>query len=252
MVIFWAPAMWRVLAFYINIIYNYYKEGDLVEKGDKKEILTRELIKKELTEVFTYNLLFRILFLALVSFVTFCIVSLAGYHLLQKENYAPVGVTILSAFYVALAIFIAIMFVFAIYSLYKFIAMIIAANKNKYDIVIDKLVNSELDGSHKYNPFEYSFSEEMELHTARKPFMYLFPRLARDHLKGTYIMRKLSFAKHKDFYLPEGKLYRWSDKYRMEDWAVYRWAEVGDEFYLIIIDKKVRYVYNAKHFELKE
>ena len=42
-----------------------------MEKEIKREILTREIIKKELTEVFAYNLLFRILFLALVSFVTF-------------------------------------------------------------------------------------------------------------------------------------------------------------------------------------
>lgn len=223
-----------------------------MEKENKKEILTREIIKKELTKVFTYNLLFRILFLALVSFVTFCFVSLVGYHYLHKADYAPIGVTILSVLYGTIAIFIAIALVAAIYNVYKFTTMIIIANKNKFDIVTDKLVDLELDGSHKHNPLEYSFTEEMELHTARKPFMYLFPRLAKDHIRGEYIMRKFFFARHKDFYLPEGKLYFWSDKYRMEDWAVYRWAQVGDEFYLIIFGKKVRYVYNAKHFELND
>lgn len=154
--------------------------------------------------------------------------------------------------YGTIAIFIATMFVFVIYSVYKFIAMIIDSNRNKFDIMTDKLVYSELDGSHKYNPFEYSFAEEMELHTARKPFMYLFPRLAKDHVRGEYIMRKLSFAKYKDFYLPEGKLYHWSQTNSMNDWQIYRSAEMGDEFYLVIVKDKVLYVYNTKHFNLQE
>lgn len=44
--------------------------------------------------------------------------------------------------------------------------------------------------------------------------------------------------------------YKWSDMYRMSGEAVYKSANINDEFYLVTINKKdILYAYNTKFFE---
>ena len=217
----------------------------------KKEILTKEKIKNELKDIYIHNLLIRCLYILLFVLCSLCIYGLISNHLSLKDNYASVGITLLIIQYGITIIIFGTMLFFIVYNIYKFISLMVLVCKNKFDIVTDKLVNKEKDGGHKIYIMEYSI-DEMELHDHRKPYVFLFPKIEKYLLKKGYITNKLCFAKHKDYYLPEGKLYRWSEKYKMDHWAVYRWAEIGDEFYVVTIKGKVAYVYNTKHFEFKE
>ncbi len=160
------------------------------------------------------------------------------------SNYAEIGKKLI----VVVGIVVTIVFVaFAcclLYSICILVSRLIAICKNNFKIVIDKLA----DKKEERRKGDYSI-DEMELPEYRIPVV--FNNVIHDY-ERTYIMNKLCFSRYKWFDIPEGKLYRWSDKYRMEHWAVYRWAEIGDEFYLVTVKDRVLYVYNTKHFELKE
>ena len=222
-----------------------------MKEENRKEILTREIIKKELKEVYIHNLLRRCWYIPAFVLYAFAVSWLISYHLSLKDGYANTGVVLLVIQYGFVIIVSAALLLFVGYNIYKFVSIIVLICKDKFDISVDKLVDKQVDGQHKYSIVEYSI-DEMELHDHRKPYVFLLPSIEIHTLKRGFIVNKLRFAKHKIYYLPEGKLYRWSDKYRMEHWAVYRWAEMGDDFYLVTIKNKVLYAYNSRHFELKE
>lgn len=186
-----------------------------MKEENRKEILTREIIKKELKEIYIHNLLLRFWWIPFCLFGTWSIGWLISYHSSLKDGYANTGIILLVIqFSVAIIAYIALLSA-TVYIVYKFLSLIVSVCNNKFDIVIDKLVDKEKDGRHKYNLTEYSI-DEMELPDHRKPYVFLFPDFAIHNTKKAYVIHKLRFSKHKWFYIPEGKLYRWSDKYRME------------------------------------
>ena len=222
-----------------------------MREENRKETLTREIIKKELKEIYIHNLILRLWGIPLLIFLGLGITWMINYHLSLKDGYADTGKALLIIQFCIVAIIGIWAFSSVIYIMYKFISLIVLISKNEFDVVIDRLVDKEKSGTHKYTITEYSI-DEMELSDYRKPYVLLFPDFAINHYKRSYVVNKLRFSKRKWFYIPEGKLYRWSEKYKMEHWAVYRWAEIDDEFYLITVKNKVLYVYNTKHFELKD
>ena len=220
-----------------------------MKEENRKEILTKETVKKELKEVYIHNALIHIPIL--VALTIFFLLYLWSYSLHKADvvNYSEIGKKLFFIGNIALMIICGSVYAFVAYSVYKFIALAILAHKGKFDIVTDKLVDKEKDGGHKYYITEYEL-EEIPDH--RKPIVFLFPNFSIHSSKKAHFIYKLQFAKHKTFYIPEGKLYRWSDKYRMEHWAVFRWAEICDDFHLVLSKNKILYVYNAKHFELQD
>ncbi len=214
-----------------------------MKEENRKETLTREIIKKELKEIYVYNSLIQILL-----FGAFCgtlgLVFFLLTNSIDMSKYADIGKKIIIIVGVVATIFFAVFAFFLLQSICILVSRLIAICKNNFKIVIDKLA----DKKEERRKGEYSI-DEMELPEYRIPIV--FYDAIRDYQR-TYILNKLCFSKYKWFIIPEGKLYRWSDKYRMEHWAVYRWAEIGDEFYLITVNEKLLYVYNTKHFELQE
>ncbi len=217
-----------------------------MENENRKEILTREVIKKELKEIYVYNSLIRILqfvaFCGALGLVYFLLIN-ADKYLFDTSNYADIGKKIINIVCATITVVFVVFAIFLLRSICILVLRLVAICKNNFKIEIDKLV----DKKEERRQGEYSI-DEMELPEYRIPVV--FNNVIHDY-KRIYILNKLCFSRHKWFDIPEGKLYRWSDKYRMEHWAVYRWAEIGDEFYLITVKGKVLYVYNTKHFELK-
>lgn len=220
-----------------------------MKEENRKEILSRNLVMKELTSVFVKNVFLRIGAAFLFTLFVLLYTVLFREEGARTDEFAQIGVSIFNVLGTVFILVVCACYAYLIYSIYKFALYIFMIRKNKFEIVLDKLVYSERDGGHKINITEY----ELEyLPDHRIPYVFLHPKFAMYTNKKAHYLFRLQFAKHKNFYIPEGKLYRWSDKYRMEHWAVYRWAEIGDEFYLITVNGKVLYVYNTKHFELQE
>ncbi len=61
----------------------------------------------------------------------------------------------------------------------------------------------------------------------------------------------LNFKCYGTFRIPKGTNYQESKMYSMDAKGVYNYSVVGDEFYLVVIDNKILYVYNTKLFELQ-
>ena len=59
-------------------------------------------------------------------------------------------------------------------------------------------------------------------------------------------------AKATPFFDSENSYYKWSRNFCMSYDGLVKSTFPGDEFYLIIINNKIRYVYNKKIFEFKE
>ena len=59
------------------------------------------------------------------------------------------------------------------------------------------------------------------------------------------------FEKYKEYELPEGKLYNWSSINSMNDWQIFRSADICDDFYVVVANNKPLYVYNTKFFKLQ-
>ncbi len=216
---------------------------------NRKEILTRDIVTKELTSVYTKNLLIRIGLLIPFALLVILYGWLFHEEGARIDEFAQVGVSLFNIAGTVFILAVCACCFWLLYSIYKFASYLFFVKKGKFDIVIDKLVYSEKDGGHKFNVTEYELEYQPD---HRIPYVFLYPQFAMHMNRNAHYLFRLQFAKHKNFYIPEGKLYRWSDKYRMEHWAVYRWTEIGDEFYLITVNGKILYVYNTKHFELQE
>lgn len=214
----------------------------------RKEILTRDVVKKELKVIYSFNLFIQIIFtVAMLGFFAL-LLYLAFSEILSFKslNYADIGEKLIKVICVVMSVVFVAFAVYFICSVCKFISNLIAICKNNFEITTDKLV----DKKEKRRKGEYSL-DELELPEYRIPLLLNNDIICAVYFEKRYVVNKLCFSKYKWFEIPEGKLYRWSEKYKMEHWAVYRWAEIGDEFYVVTIKGKVVYVYNTKHFELQ-
>lgn len=217
-----------------------------MQDENKKETLTRDIIKKELKEVYLYNGLIHLSRLV-ACILCSVIMYILGENLLKKQiaNFSEIAVTIISLFNILAIIVIVVICSTSIYGVCKFFGLMILASKNKFDIVVDKLTNTKKWVSAN----DQVMTEEVSDHKIR-PVIYLFKkRIAASADEYYYTFH---FEKYKEYNLPEGKLYHWSQTNSMNDWQIYRSAEIGDEFYLVTVKDKVLYVYNTKHFELQE
>lgn len=217
-----------------------------MKEENRKEILTREIIKKELKEVYLYNGLIHLSHLV-VYILCFVILYILGETLFKEHiaNFSEIASTMISLFNILMIIVLGVIISISIYGVYKFLGLLFAVCKDKFDIATDKLINLK-----KWDHInDRVMTEEVSDHKIR-PVIYLFKkRIAASAYKYYYTFH---FEKHKEYNLPEGKLYHWSQTNSMNDWQIYRSAEIGDEFYTVVINNKIIYVYNNKFFELKD
>ena len=210
-----------------------------MKEENKKEILTREKIKSELVEIYKHNLWLRIELPLVLSLWPLFMLLCAKFPTYDIEfGFSIVVITIAY-------ILLVLLLIYAIWSTMKFLLLIRKINANQFDICTDKLVNKEDSKQYKHYHARHGNDQVQYEPNHRKPRVSAFAF-------ENWQFFILNFKKFKKFLIPVGKLYRWSDKFRMEDWAVYRWADIGDEFYLITVKDKVQYIYNTKHFELKD
>ena len=137
-----------------------------------------------------------------------------------------------------------IVFHISLYGVCKFFGLMILVSRGRFDIIVDKLVNLKK----LVSAGDQVMIEEASDHKIR-PKIYLYKHIVPRPKQYFY---KLFFEKNNEYDLPEGKLYNWSKIHSMNDWQIFRSAEVNDEFYLITRKNKVLYVYNTKHFEVQE
>ncbi len=206
---------------------------------NKKEILTKEKIKAELSDVYRHNILLRIELCLVLALWPLLMLILVKFPTNDISNIISTIITLIA--YCMLLVLL----IYAAWCTIVFLRLISTINTNQFEIFTDKLVNKEDSKHYKHYHTRYGNDQVQYQPNHRKPFV-----CATAFENWQFFV--LYFQNHKKFLIPVGKLYRWSDKYRMEDWAVYRWAEIGDEFYVVTVKNKPLYVYNTKHFELKD
>ncbi|MBQ8741121.1 MAG: hypothetical protein IJY79_06190 [Clostridia bacterium] len=66
--------------------------------------------------------------------------------------------------------------------------------------------------------------------------------------------RYFCFEKHGAYLLPEpgATFYKYSKYYPMDYFKLRQTSIVGDEFYLILVKKKIFYIYNTQYFKLED
>lgn len=217
----------------------------VVREEIRKETLTKEKIKKELKEVYLYNGFIHLRDFALLI-LCFVIVNVLGESIFEDRiaNFSQVAVTLVNIMTIVFCVGFVIGCGFCLYGVFKFFGLLIMASKEKFDIVVDKLTDTKKLVS--YN--DEVLVEEVQDHKIR-PHIRLFKWNIPSSEQYYY---RLYFEKYKEYELPEGKLYNWSSINSMNDWQIFRSADICDDFYVVVANNKPLYVYNTKFFELSD
>lgn len=179
----------------------------------QKEVLTKEIIKNELTKHFSKNLWRFLLFLPV--YILACMLLVFALGMLVNEFASDKVIVTVSK--VIMSIILAVPYVWEfLSSLISFLKI----KKGEFELVNDWVVD-----------------KLPKIHGGRY----------RQYRPNTLI-----FARNKEYGIPEGVNYEWSQLYSMSDDSVYRYAEINDDFYVITVGKKKNVLaYNKKMFELK-
>ncbi len=181
----------------------------------KKEILTKEIMKKE-TLIYLKKLLKQNIILFIISTI---VLSLFSVIVINLES-ATIIFKILLIGLVALYPFL---YTYLICRIFKKLFLI---NKNKFNIITDELIEIK-DKVETGAPFS-------------GPYLAL---LSKPH--------RLRFLKHGEYSIPQGKHYVTSQNFCMDAQGVYNYSNIHDTFYLFILNKnEILTVYNSKLFEL--
>lgn len=218
----------------------------------RKEILTRDIIKKELKAVYWHNALILLsLFVVLLStalFLIFVIINDNGGFMEYMSTLSSTAIIVMIVTIIIFTLLLMCCFVFLLCGLYKFVKVLYCINKNKFDTKTDKLTDlKRVISNIRLNKI---LVEEMP-EWRKRPTVCVFPEIEAQLSRKNYFY-KLCFETHKEYYLPLGKLYNWSQINSMNDWQIFRSANIGDEFYLVVANGNVLYAYNTRHFELQE
>ena len=179
----------------------------------QKEVLTKEIIKNELTKHFTKVL--RNFLLLLPVYILGCMLMVFALGMLV--NVFASDKMIANVIEVIISIILGIVYILEVFnSLKNFLKIKKGEFELVNDWVVDKLPKRRGGKYQHYRP------------------------------------NTLIFARNKKYGIPEGLNYEWSQLYSMSDDGVYRCAEINDDFYVIIVGKKKNVLaYNKKMFELK-
>lgn len=177
----------------------------------KKESITLDSIKNNIKMLCKYNVFYNLLFSVIITGL------LSPILFFVREK----GITFVFIIVLLLALF------YFGYNLYAHIKIFIAINKGNYKIETDKLVQKNHISAERYTPFKPNLN------------------LIADTPNVFY------FSKYKKYRIPTGENYSFSQKYCMNSDGIYRLSDIGDEFYLVIINDKIICAYNKKLFEIE-
>ncbi len=189
-----------------------------MKEENRKEILTKEIIKKEVRyqaiREIAMAMVLPVLILFLILILKLLDSDLVTSGAISSDKF---GLTVI-------IVLLSILFLIFIFVVAKNLNKIFSVQNDKYQIVKDRLINSQ-SVSGPVPSTSVSFY---------RPYRLYFS------------------IKKRKYNIPSGKNYKWSKDFCMYDYNVFNSSTVGDEFYLIIANNKVLYVYNSKFFEIKD
>ena len=183
-----------------------------MKEHNKKEILTQQIINKEIKKICIYDLISvtPVLFPALVMAFGLYISSL-----MEKP---PI---ILIVFMGALLIFFVFLYIFSSLDSLK---ILYKTTKDKLIIVNDVLIEKK---------------EKIDFGPTQAGVFFNKPYCLKFMSKGEYFIVKRDY-------------YKWSSKYPLNADGVYRYSNIDDEFYLVMCNKRIIMAYSTKLFELMD
>lgn len=183
----------------------------------EKEILTREIIIKDLKKEYSKNI--KSFVIGLVIFAVFTLIMESVIYAMASKDKAPALMIILTV------LFCITFLLFVGYIIWQKLLI-----KNiKLQITTDKLV--------QITESDYR--------------VYPFFRHSRLHINASHTPYYLYFSEYGKFAIPLQN-YNWSKAFACTDKGVYYTSKIGDEFYLAISGGKIVRVYNKRLFQLKE
>ena len=168
-----------------------------------KQTLKKEHIEQDIKKEFRY-----IIFMCIIFIPVFMACLYVAILAIRKRGF----------FFLTILLLVVTLII-----LFGFVAtLIISINayvhrKEKYTIVIDRLVDARWIGSYKHRAFYFFFA----------------------------VQGKKQIVDTKTYY-------RWSECYNMIGDEVIRSSRIGEDFYLVLVNKRIVCVYNIKMFELSE
>ena len=182
-----------------------------MREENKKEILTREIIKKEIKHLYFANIRFTLIILSIF------IICMFGLRFTTEYMYKDIKH--IEVIFLLVTVVICILSM-ACTGFYKNVKYFYKASRDEFKIVIDSVVYG-IPGKH---------------------------RTKFEHESSSY---KLFFSSYAEYEIPGGMNYKWSKEFCMFNESIYNGAIKGDEFYLAVIDnKEIPIAYSKKHFEL--
>ncbi len=186
-----------------------------------KQLLTKEFIEQDIKKVYRSKLVFSI-----ISFCEIVILLIFVFALLRasipKKDFIEIFILAFIAFVIALR---------------NLISRIREYTYGKYTLVIDRLIgmgNKILDVRiPSANQIRYGIRH------------HHIPRIFNNAFCFTFATQKDVFKL--DF---EKTYYSWSEHYCMLGRSVENSSSIGDDFYLVLVGKKIVSIYNKKMFEL--
>ena len=188
----------------------------------EKEILTLEILKKDVRGILVYNIFANFYFGALFLLLVFAFYNLFLFSDISRQS--------LNVIFSIIAVIVFAPFLFVVI---RYIRMLIMLKKGCYDITTDKVCDK------KRNKW---FTPRYRIYSKRQILSFgLF--------KTDYIF---CFEKHKKFYLSSGGHYSFSQNNQIQYYRQFESTEICDEFYLFVIDNKIIEIYSTKVFEFQE
>ena len=191
----------------------------------KKEILTVEIIKKDIKGILIYNVLMMLIFTALFCFFAFLFHSICT---MESTEYA----SLLKADLIIIVTFLVLSVPFLLQSIYCTI-LLITFQKGCFSITTDRICDIKIN-------------KWLARRSSTEPQR---PILSFGIFKTGF---NLFFEKHKKYNIATGGHYGFSLVNKMLHFQQFNSSEIGDEIYLAKVGDRIIEIYNTKLFELQE
>ena len=104
-----------------------------------------------------------------------------------------------------------------------------------------------------FAPDEYSIVSDIFINSSTKRVVLLCGLSYFSYLNfKTYGRYAIDYGRSPSSALEGRTFYKWSPTCKTDTSGLLSYTKSGDEFYLIILNNKIKYVYNKKIFEFKE
>lgn len=196
-----------------------------MNEENRKEILTRDIIKKDVKSILIYNVFMMLFYSALFWFFAFLIYSICMMG-------SPEDVSLLKADLIFIVTFMVLSIPFFVESIYCII-LLVAFKRNSFNITTDKVYDKKVN---KWLARKGSAEPQ-------KPILSF----------GVFKTGlTLCFEKHKKYAIATGGHYGFSSVNKMQYTQQFGSTDIGNEFYLAKVDDRIIEIYNTKFFELQQ